>query len=319
MSRQDRGSVNHRGPVNHGAPENHRGPANRSARESAKYVLRRYGETTSVLRPGPDFVIIGAKRGGSTSLYNYVLEHPSIQPLFPRREHIKGVHYYDTRYARGLTWYRSHFPLQAGGRHLARPGLNPAISGEASPYYLFHPLAAERLARDFPRMRIVVFLRDPVERAYSHFKERTHHGGETLSFEDALDAEEGRLRGEAERIVAEPGYLSAEHEDHSYLAQGRYLDMLPRWFGLFPREQFHIAISEDFYADPDRHVNEVWKFLGLPAGRLRSRKRHNYLPAPEMRPETRARLQDALGEHNRGLAELLGRSLPWPASAESVR
>ena len=108
----------------------------------------------------------------------------------------------------GLRWYRSHFPLEAGGRHIARPGLRPAIAGEASPYYLFHPLAAERLARDFPAIRIIVNLRDPVERAYSHYKEATYHGRETLSFEAALDAEDERLRGEAERIVAEPGYLS---------------------------------------------------------------------------------------------------------------
>jgi hypothetical protein len=299
--------------------QQNRGPANRAARQSAKYVLRGYGVATAALRRGPDFVIIGAKRGGSTSLYRYVLEHPSIQPIFPGVIHLKGVHYYDTNYGRGLRWYRSHFPLQAGGRHLARPGIRPAISGEASPYYLFHPLAAERLARDFPDVRIIVVLRDPVERAYSHFKERTHHGGETLDFEQALDAEEGRLLGEAERIVAEPGYRSAEHENHSYLAQGRYLDMLPRWFGLFGRDQFHIAVSEDFYADPERHVNEVWKFLGLPPGRLASRVRHNYLPAPGISPQTRQRLQAGLADHNRGLEDLLGCSLPWPAAAQPVR
>ena len=98
----------------------------------------------------------------------------SIRPSgrsFPAVQHIKGVHYYDSNYARGLRWYRSHFPLQAGGRHLVRPGLSPAIAGEASPYYLFHPLAAERLARDFPDVRIIVSLRDPVDRAYSHYKE----------------------------------------------------------------------------------------------------------------------------------------------------
>ncbi len=296
-----------------------RGPISRAARESAKRVLRGYGEATAGLRRGPDFVIIGAKRGGSTSLYNYVLEHPSIRPIFPSRQHIKGVHYYDTGYARGLTWYRSHFPIEAGGHQLARPHISPSICGEASPYYLFHPLAAERLAQDFPDVRIIIALRDPVERAYSHFKERTHHGGETLSFEDALAAEEGRLRGEAERILAEPGYLSAEHENHSYLAQGRYLDMLPRWFSLFPREQFHIAVSEEFYVDPDRQVNEVWKFLGLPPRRLLSRVRHNYLPAPEMLQETRQRLHEALAEHNRQLADLLGRPLPWPAQAEAIR
>lgn len=296
-----------------------RGPLNRAVRESAKRVLRRYGQVTADLRRGPDFVIIGAKRGGSTSLYNYVLEHPNVVPLFPGRQHIKGAHYYDTRYARGLTWYRSHFPIEVDGRHLARPKLSPTICGEASPYYLFHPLAAERLARDYPDVRIIVVLRDPVERAYSHFKERTHHGGETLSFEEALDAEADRIRGEEERILAEDGYVSAEHENHSYLAQGRYLDMLPRWFKFFPREQIHIALSEEFYADPDRQVNEVWKFLGLPPSRLRSRVRYNYLPAPEMASETRRRLRESLAEHNRDLVGLLGRPLPWPAGAASVR
>ncbi len=90
-----------------------RNPVDQSARAAAKRVLRRYGQATAALRRGPDYVIVGAKRGGSTSLHNYVLEHPSIQPLFPGRQHIKGVHYYDSNYERGLTWYRSHFPLQA--------------------------------------------------------------------------------------------------------------------------------------------------------------------------------------------------------------
>jgi hypothetical protein len=296
-----------------------RTPANRAAREAAKRALRYYGQGTSGLRRGPDFVIIGAKRGGTTSLYNYLLEHPSAAPLFPGRQHIKGIHYYDSNYGRGLAWYRSHFPLEAAGRHLARPRLRPAVAGEASPYYLFHPLAAQRLARDFPEARIIVNLRDPVERAYSHFKEATHHRRETLGFEAALEAENGRLRGEAERIAAEPGYLSPAHEHLSYLSQSRYLDMLPRWFALFPREQVHITVSEDFYADPDRHVNAIWRFLGLAPRSLRSRTRHNHQAAPDIAPETRERLQDAFAAHNRGLADLLGRPLPWPAIRQAAR
>ena len=293
--------------------------ADRAAREAAKRALRRYGQATAALRGGPDFAVIGAKRGGTTSLYNYLLEHPAIQPLFPGRQHIKGPHYFDSEYGRGPAWYRSHFPLRLGDGHLIRPGIRPAMAGEASPYYLFHPLAAQRLAQVYPDVRLIVFLRDPVERAYSHFKERTHHGGEWLTFEQALAAEPERLRGEAERIAAEPGYRSVAHENHSYLAQGRYLDMLPRWFGLFPRDQFFIAASEDFYADPERLVNEVWAFLGLPPAVLRSRKRHNYLPAPDLDPALRQRMEEQLGEHTSGLEELLGRRLPWPSSKQPVR
>jgi hypothetical protein len=287
--------------------------ADRAAREAAKHVLRRYGMVTSRLRGGPDFIVIGAKRGGTTSMYNYLLEHPAVQPLFPGRQHIKGAHYYDSQFARGPGWYRSHFPLAVGDRHLVRPGTALAVTGEASPYYLFHPLAAERLAQDFPDVRIIVNLRDPVERAYSHFKERGKHGGEWLEFEEALAAEDDRLRGEHERIVGEPGYRSAEHENHSYLAQGRYLGMLERWFSFFPREQFHISASEEFYADPNRVVNSVWAFLGLPPHSLQSRKRHNYIPAQDIAPGTRERLQREFAEHNRELERLLGRPLPWPA------
>ena len=200
-------------------------------------------------------------------------------------------------------------------RSMARPWVEPSIAGEASPYYLFHPLVAERLARDFPDVRLIVMLRDPVERAYSHYKERRKHGAEPLGFEEALAAEPDRLRGEADRIIREPGYRSVEHEDHSYLAQGLYLDMLERWFALFPRVQFHIAVSEEFYADPDRVVNGVWSFLGLPPRELRSRTRHNYIPAPGIQPATRQRLQSALAGHNRELERLLGRTLPWPVTS----
>ena len=290
------------------------GSANRPDLEphaAAKRLLRSYGLLTAGLRADPDFVVIGAKRGGTTSFYNYLLQHPKIQPLFPGRQRIKGVHFFDSGYARGERWYRSHFPLAVGSRQLARPWISHPLAGEASPYYLFHPLAAGRLARQVPDARVLIVLRDPVERAYSHYKERVRNGGETLSFEAAIEAEPGRLRGEAERIAAEPGYLSYEHESHSYLAQGRYLEMLPRWFELFGRDQFFIAASEDFYADPERVANHAWAFLGLPAATLTDRKRFNYHPAPDLAQATRRRLSDEFTEHNLALEELLGRELPW--------
>ena len=285
---------------------------NTVARDAAKVALRSYGSATAGLRaPAPEFVIIGAKRGGTTSLYNYLLEHPAVTPLFPGRQHIKGIRYFDSEYSRGRRWYRSHFPMEMAGRYVARPWVANPVTGEASPYYLFHPLAAARLARELPDVRLIVSLRDPVERAYSHYKERVRHDAESLSFEEALAAEPARLSGETERLIADADYRSKEHEDHSYVAQGRYLDMLPRWFDLFPREQFHIVASEDFYADPGQVVNGVWSFLGLPAARLRSTKRHNYVPAPDLLPETRSYLREIFADHNSALEQLLGRTLPW--------
>jgi hypothetical protein len=89
--------------------------------------------------------------------------------------------------------------------------------------------------------------------------------------------------------------------------------MLTRWFAHFPREQFHIAVSEEFYADPDRIVNGIWSFLGLAPRTLQSRTRHNYIPAADIQPATRRRLQSAFAEHNHELERLLGHALPWPA------
>jgi RNase P protein component len=285
---------------------------NRGVRTAAKRALREYGTLTAGLRAGPDFVVIGAKRGGTTSLYNYLLEHPAIRPLFPSRQRIKGVHYFDSNYRRGDRWYRSHFPIATyRGDHRAEH----AIVGEASPYYLFHPLAAERLAAAYADVKIIMLLRDPVERAYSHYKERVRNGGEPLSFADAIMAEPDRLRGEAERIVIQPGYLSIAHENHSYLAQGRYLDMLPRWFGLFRPDQFYIGASEDFYADPQSVVTDVWEFLGLAPALLASRKRYNYHDAADLDPALRARLRSEFEAHNHALQELLHRRLPWPSTS----
>lgn len=284
------------------------------AKEAAKRSLRRYAVMTANFRAGPDFAIIGAKRGGTTSLYNYLLEHPDVLPMFPSRQHIKGTHYFDVEHERGSAWYRSHFPVNIRERAVRHP-FGRAVSGEGSPYYLFHPLAPQRMALEAPNTRLIVLLRDPVERAYSHYKERVRGGGELLTFEEALDAEDERLKGEAERIVAEPGYRSVEHEDHSYVAQGRYWEMLSVWFEHFPREQFLVVASEDFYRDPDRITNDVWAFLGIRSWTLRSRRRHNFHQAPDLPTAVRRRLEKALAPHNLELERMLGRTLPWPSSS----
>lgn len=290
----------------------------RAGREGAKRLLRMYGSYTAHSRGLPDFAIIGAKRGGTTSLYNYLLEHPLIAPMFPARQRIKGTHYFDTQYWRGSEWYRSHFPLERNSDRTRQSGTERALTGEGSPYYLFHPLAPARMAADAPSTRLVVLLRDPVERAYSHYKERVRNGGEILSFEEALEQEPARLAGEEERILTVPGYLSREHEDHSYVAQGIYEPMLRRWLSFFDQERVLVLMSEDFYADPDRVANQVWSFLGLAAHELRDRRRFNYHQAPDLDGGLRRSLQERFAEHNAELAELLGRELEWTSGSREA-
>jgi sulfotransferase family protein len=124
---------------------------------------RTFGRLTSGQRMLPSFLIAGGQRCGTTSMHRALSQHPTI---FKAVLH-KGVHYFDTDYHRGMSWYRGHFPLQRTARAVQeRTGITP-ITFESSPYYMYHPLATERIANDLPGVKIICLVRDPVERAYS--------------------------------------------------------------------------------------------------------------------------------------------------------
>jgi hypothetical protein len=281
-------------------------------RSGVKRALRAYGVGTSPIRPLPDFLVIGAKRGGTTSLFRYLLEHPCVAPLFPSAQQVKGVHFFDVRFDRGTGWYRSHFPSSPYRWWVKATRGCASLAGEASPYYLAHPTAAARARRVVPGARLIVLLRDPVERAYSHYRERVRHADEDLTFEEALDREPERLNGEIDRLVRDPGSYSHAHEHHAYLAQGLYADHLARWLGLFPRSQLLVLFSERLFADPAGAYAEVLRFLGLRPWEPDAYPALNFHPPEEdMQPATRERLARFFAPHNVRLAELVGVVPPW--------
>ena len=151
-------------------------------------------------------------------------QHPAMSSAALGME----VHYFDADYGRGLDWYRSHFPRPAHARSAAQAVGTQPVAFESSPYYMFHPLAAERIFRDLPGAKLLVLLRDPVERAYSAHAHEVAWGFETEPFEQALSLEADRLAGEVERILADPGYVSFSHRHHAYRARGQYAEQLER-------------------------------------------------------------------------------------------
>jgi hypothetical protein len=185
------------------------------------------------------------------------------------------------------------------------------LVGEASPSYLFHPLAPQRVKELVPEARLIALVRNPIERALSHYNHELALGRERLTFEDALGAEEGRLEGEEERLRADPRYFSSEWWSHTYKARGRYAEQLERWLEVWPREQLLILPSEELLDEPKRAHADVLEFLGAPAHRLDSYPRVFERQYEEMKPETRAELADYFAEPNRRLYELLGRDLAW--------
>src|SRR2546423_13513556 len=119
---------------------------------------------THKIRIIPDFLIIGGQKCGTTSLYYYLIEHPNIAPAVR-----KQMHFFDNRFKKGFGWYKSNFPTIFSKWYKTFLHKQKFVSGEATPYYLFHPLAASRVHQFLPDVKLIVLLRNPVNRAYSHY------------------------------------------------------------------------------------------------------------------------------------------------------
>ncbi len=265
------------------------------------------GRLTSRARMLPAFLIVGAQRSGTTSMYRTLSQHPAVVKAVWH----KGVHYFDTDYARGPGWYRAHFPLRARARRAARGAGTAPVTFESSPYYMFHPLAAGRISRDLPGVKLLVLLRDPVERAYSAHAHELARGYETEPFAAALELEPGRLAGEAERIVADPGYVSHSHQHHAYRGRGQYIEQLERLAHLLGRDRIHVVDSSDFFTEPEPAYKAVLEFLGLPHLGDPVFERHNARPRSPMPDGLRAELAEHFRPYDDRLAEWLGWEPSW--------
>ncbi|GAA1015279.1 sulfotransferase [Acrocarpospora pleiomorpha] len=266
------------------------------------------GRLTGSGRLLPSFLIVGAQRCGTTSLYRALAQHPlMLKPVLR-----KGVHFFDMSYHRGLPWYRAHFPLRATAARLEyRYGYRP-LAFESSPYYLFHPLAVSRIAWDLPGVKLIVLVRDPVERAYSAFTHELARGFETeTSFERALALEEERLAGDVERLKEDPSYVSHAHRHQAYVSRGRYAEQLARLDLLVGRERVLVLDSGTFFTDPEPTYDRVLEFLGLPRLTDPVFDRHNARPRTEMPPLLRRRLSEYFLPWDVLLQPWLGTTPSW--------
>jgi Sulfotransferase domain len=279
----------------------------RLARKTAYRGLVLTGRPARRARMLPGFLIAGAERCGTTSMYHVLKQHPAVFGTALRKQE---VHFFDVAYDRGLAWYQAQFPLAVSARLAARgTGVAP-VAFEASPYYMFHPLAPERIHRDLPGVRLLVLLRDPVERAYSAHANHVGHGLETESFERALELEDSRLAGETERIIADPSYNSYSHRHHSYRIRGQYVDQLEHLERIFGRARILVVDSDDFFAEPGPVYDQVLEFLRLPP-HPPAFTPQNARPRAPMPATVRAALEEHYRPYDERLTAWLGREPSW--------
>jgi len=199
-------------------------------------------------RDGPHFLIVGAQKAGTTSLLSALGQHPDVW-VPPQKE----LHFFDLYWERGAAWYESLFV----------PGAGACIRGESTPYYLWHPRAAERVWRYRKDMKLIVLLRDPVERAVAHYHHAVRQGFESLPLAEALAVEPDRLRGEHARLCRDPQAQSFAHQNHSYRARGFYLNQLQVWLEYFSRDQLLVLEMGELVRHPVAGLNRCLAFLGL--------------------------------------------------------
>ena len=295
-------------------------------RTAGRAIVRAGAMASADLRLDPDLIIIGVKRGGTTSLFRDLERHPGMCPLVPSaqrlplRENMKGVHYFDGDMGRSMRWYRSHFPTTITLRRRASE-VGRSFTVEASPYYFFHPLAASRAAEALPHTRFVVMLRDPVERTVSHWAEQTRNGVETLALDDALAAETARVGADAARLADGSLAESHAHEQQTYASQSEYAASYRRWLDAVGPDRLAVVFSEDYYADPPAALRTVTDLLGVPpiptdGGTIR----RNAAPRPgTIDPETEAMLTERFRPDVVRLAESIGSVPPWPRFALGPR
>jgi sulfotransferase family protein len=269
-------------------------------KQPLRHLRSAYRRLTGPLRGLPSVLIIGTQKGGTTSLFNYLAEHPDVLPPMG-----KEVHYFDLHYSAGEHWYRGRFPYASRLRR-------GALTLDASPYYMMHPLAPARAAGLLPEVKLIALLRNPIDRALSHYQHEVRAGREPLSFEEAIDREEERVEGEEERLLREPGYYSWNHHRYTYARRGLYLTQLLRWMQHYPRAQLLVLQSEWLFRDPPAATDTVYRFIGMRPHQLQRYKTFLQGHYDRSLPErVRVRLANYFAPHNRELFRWLGQEFDW--------
>lgn len=284
-------------------------------RQAVRYykqrVPRLWREMTAGSRMLPSFIIAGAPKCGTTALHWYLLSHPQVLAHSPPGWEIG---YFSGSYGRGLDWYRAWFPSNIYTALKSKYTGKDIVTGEHTPFYVMHPLAAERIAATLPRAKIIILLRNPVDRAYSHYQHEFRSGHETLSFRDAIASEAVRTTNESARMQYDPDYQSTEYTRHAYLGQGEYLAKLKPFFNHLCSKNIMIVNSDRFFAQTQQVYDDVVTFLGLDRFILKQIKPINagsYPPLSEADPELARELRKHFEPHNESLYSYLGVNFGW--------
>ena len=270
-------------------------------------IYLKYCNATGFLHTTPDFYIIGFAKCGTTSLFEYLISHPNVHP--PKG---KEIDFFDRLYSRGLNWYKIGFPFKFQKFIDTMLLKKKFLTGEATPRYIEHPHAINRIKEITPNAKFIILLRNPIDRAFSQHNMNVKNDYEINNFSDALKEEPRRIANRIEKMSNDVSYYSWNFDLYAYLEHGIYVDKIKRWMEVFPKEQFLIIQSEEFLKNPSKIYNDVLEFLGLSKFELKEftlYKKRKY--KEKMSSDLRNELVEYFKPHNKRLYDFLGKSFDW--------
>jgi|LUMJ01.1.fsa_nt_gb hypothetical protein len=272
-----------------------------------KSFYRIYCDITGPLHSLPDFLIIGASRSGGTTLYENLTQHPNILSAA-----FMEILFFEDQYHKGIGWYRGHFP------HIWKKYTKfkkKKLTGEASPRYFVSPRTPMRIAKLIPDVKLIIILRDPIDRVYSQYQQKVAQGDETRSFDEIVDCgiADGEIKAKNafERMKKDSNYYTLDYNLRAYLTHSRYVEHIEYWMKYFPKNQFLILDSKEFNESPNKIFEKVFDFLNLPKFTNIDYSKYNSRKYDDMKSSTRKKLIEYFKPYNVRLYKLLGKEFDW--------
>lgn len=265
-------------------------------------IQRHFFGITSPFRVLPDFFVIGPGRTGTTSLYYYLDQHPSLS-----KSAYDELGFFDVNFHLGLHWYRSLFPSVLT-KFRIKFKTNFFLTYDVTPSYVRRPWIAHRIKKLFPNSKLIIVLRNPIDKTYSHFHLSTKFG-ETRTFEEVIEEDMNDiLKWDIKN--KDDNYFATKVEN-SKLARGFYIEQIPIWFKLFSKEQILIISSEDLASNTKDVMKKIFQFLNLPEYTIPNIEKVNVSKYSKMNPNTRKTLIEFFRPYNEKLYEFLNYKFDW--------
>ena len=266
-------------------------------------IHRHYYYLSSPFRVLPQCFVIGVVRSGTTSLYHYLSQHPSIAPAA-----YDELGYFDDNYHLGVNWYKSLFPTKfTKNRIIKKHG--KFLTYDVTPFYIYNPLVAKRIFESFPKAKIISNLRNPIDRAYSNYNDALEMGDIKIPFDEVVQIAMDEIDKNKSKINNEAYIVDTFYEN--ILARGFYADQLKIWFKKFQKNQLLMVQSEDLAQKTDQILTKIFEFLDLPYFKIKDLTKQNKREYPPMKAETRKLLIEFYRPYNEKLYNLINQHFDW--------